>query len=87
MTINKDGSAAGYITLRSEVPGGAKIDVPDGKSYGINVNGNYVKVDGFEVYGSSESGIMGNNVHHVEITNNVSHDNKSGGFYSASRTS
>ena len=27
-----------YITLRSEVPGGAKIDVPDGK-IGINING------------------------------------------------
>src|SRR5690606_24320527 len=52
--IGKDG-----ITLRSEKPGGAKIDVPAGKSFGINVKGNYVTVDGFEVYGSPKSGISG----------------------------
>ena len=59
VTINEDGAAGRYITLRSEVPGGAKIDVPDGKSYGIHVTGNYVKVEGFEVYGSTRSGIIG----------------------------
>lgn len=79
--VNKDGAAGRYITLRSEVPGGAKIDVPDGKSYGIHVTGNYVKIDGFEVYGSTRSGIIASRVHHVEITDNVSHDNKSGGIY------
>ena len=79
--VNKDGSAAGHITLRSEVPGGAKIDVPGGKLYGIHVTGNYVKIDGFDISGSTRSGIIGTKVHHVEITDNISHDNKSGGIY------
>ena len=57
VVVNKDGAAGRYITVRSEMPGGAKIDVPDGKTYGINVNANYVKVDGFEVFGSTRSGI------------------------------
>jgi serralysin len=83
VTINKDGNAGNYITIRSEVPGGAKIDVPDGNTFGINVNANYINVDGFEVYGSTRSGIMGNKVHHVKITDNVAHDNKSGGIYFA----
>src|SRR5690606_18704505 len=74
--IGKDG-----ITLRSEKPGGAKIDVPAGKSFGINVKGNYVTVDGFEVYGSPKSGISGSKVHHVKIIDNISHDNKTGGIY------
>ena len=42
VTINKDGSAGDYITLRSEVPGGAKIDAPSA-SIGININANYVR--------------------------------------------
>ena len=79
--VNKDGSAAGHITLRSEVPGGAKIDVPGGKLYGIHVTGNYVKIDGFDISGSTRSGIIGTRVHHVEVTDNISHDNKSGGIY------
>ena len=81
INFNKDGAAGRYITLRSEKPGGAKIDVPDGKTYGINVTGDYVKVDGFEIFGSTRSGISAKRVHHVEITDNVSHDNKSGGIY------
>ena len=79
--FNKDGHAGDYITLRSEVPGGAKIDPPSGKSYGININANYVEVKGFEVYGSSGGGIIGNHVHHVKVTNNESHNNPGGGIF------
>lgn len=76
VTISKDG-----ITLRSDVRGGAKIDVPSDEALGINVNANYVKVDGFEVFGASRSGIAGSRVHHVEITNNESHHNETAGIY------
>jgi parallel beta-helix repeat protein len=76
VTISQDG-----LTLRSEVRGGAKIDVPSDGSMGINVNANYVKVDGFEVFGSDRSGIGGSRVHHVEVTNNESHDNETAGIY------
>jgi serralysin len=81
VVISKDGSAADYITLRSEVPGGAKIEVPSGKAHAIQINANYVEVDGFEVSGASRSGISGNHVHHVKVTNNVAHDNATAGIY------
>ena len=47
MYIGKDG-----ITLRSEMPGGAKIDPPSGK-IGINIGADHVTVKGFEVSGST----------------------------------
>jgi serralysin len=77
--ISKDGSAAGYITLRSEVPGGAKI-VATSDRPGIHIAADYVKVDGFEVSGSSKGGIIGHLVHHVEVTNSESHDNATHGI-------
>ncbi|MBY5441662.1 RTX toxin, partial [Rhizobium leguminosarum] len=52
VNMYKDGSAAGYITLRSEVPGGAVIHSASGGANGINISANYVAVEGFEVYGS-----------------------------------
>ena len=72
--IGKDG-----ITLRSEKPGGAKIDPPSGK-IGINIGADHVTVKGFEVSGSSTGGIVGNGVHHVKVLDNTVHDNKSNGI-------
>ena len=68
------------ITLRSEVPGGAKI-VASGKSFGISIKADYVTVDGFDVSGSTGSGITGVNLHHVNLTDNVIHDNASNGIF------
>ncbi|CAN7341298.1 RTX toxin [Rhizobium leguminosarum] len=79
VNMYKDGSAAGYITLRSEVPGGAVIHSASGGANGINISANYVAVEGFEVYGSDSHGIVGDGVHHVRIANNVSHDNGASG--------
>ncbi|NEJ75038.1 RTX toxin, partial [Rhizobium phaseoli] len=79
VNMYKDGSAAGYITLRSEVPGGAVIHSASGGANGINISANYVAVEGFEVYGSDSHGIVGDGVHHVRISNNVSHDNGASG--------
>jgi len=72
--ISKDG-----ITLRSEVPGGAKID-PPGEKIGINIGADYVTVRGFEVYGSAKGGIVGNGIHHVKVIDNIAHDNASNGI-------
>ena len=72
--IGKDG-----ITLRSETPGGAKIDPPSGK-IGINIGGDNVTVKGFEVSGSTTGGIVANGVHHVKVLDNTVHDNKSNGI-------
>jgi serralysin len=80
VVFSKDGSAAGYITLRSEVPGGAKID-PPGDDPGIHIRANYVGIDGFNVSGSSGSGITGKRVHHVKLTDNIVHDNVSNGIF------
>ena len=74
INIDKDGSAAGNITLRSEVPGGALIRPPSGSHNAISVNANYVVVDGFDIRGGNGDGIEANNVHHIQILNNKVHD-------------
>ncbi|KAB0680346.1 right-handed parallel beta-helix repeat-containing protein [Aureimonas leprariae] len=74
INITKDGSAAGDITLRSEVPGGALIRPPAGSHNAISVNANYVTIDGFDIKGGGGDGIEANNVHHVSVLNNKVHD-------------
>jgi serralysin len=78
--VSKDGSASKYITVRSEVPGGAKIN-PPGNEPGMNINANYVRIEGFDVSGSKTSGITAMKVHHVEVVNNTVHDNVSNGIF------
>lgn len=73
LNIQKSGSASGYITIRSEVEGGAKI-VASGSNNGINISANYVIVDGFDVKGAGSHGIMANDVHHTQVLNNTVHD-------------
>ena len=80
VVINKDGAAGNYITIRSEVPGGAKI-VPPGEKHGVHINANYVNFDGFDVSGSKNSGIAAVGLHHVNITDNIVHDNVSNGIF------
>ena len=72
--VNRDG-----ITLRSEVPGGANI-VPPPAKLGININADHVTIKGFEVFGSTTSGITGNGVHHVNVIDNIVHDNHANGI-------
>jgi parallel beta-helix repeat protein len=72
--VNRDG-----ITLRSEVPGGANI-VPPPAKLGININADHVTIKGFEVFGSTTSGITGNGVHHVKVIDNIVHDNHANGI-------
>ena len=79
LDINKGGTAAGDITLRSEVPGGAVIKAANGYN-AISVNANYVTVDGFEIYGANGDGIEANSVHHISILNNKIHDNGESGI-------
>lgn len=79
LTIQKSGSASGYITIRSEVEGGAKI-VASGSNNGINIAGNYIIVKGFDVKGAGSHGIMANNVHHTQVLNNTVHDAAASGI-------
>ncbi|MRX52030.1 DUF4082 domain-containing protein [Paracoccus sp. S-4012] len=78
VNFSRDGSADADITLRSEVPGGAVIRPPSGN--GITIRADYVTVDGFEVHGASAHGIAGFDVHHVTVSNNISHDNSESGI-------
>ncbi len=80
VSIGKSGTAGNYLTIRSEDYGTAKI-VPPANSAGITIDGNYVKVIGFEVSGSDLTGIRGSGVHHVEVLHNVVHDNVNDGIF------
>jgi serralysin len=79
VSITKDGAPGNYITLRSEKPGGAKIIAT--KELGIRIDANYIEVEGFDVSGASRSGINGSRVHHVKITDNISHHNTTAGIF------
>lgn len=70
------------ITLRAQNEGKAKIDASGDKSKGgIQIAGDGVTVDGFEVFGSTRSGISAVDVVDVTITDNHSHHNKRSGIY------
>ena len=73
--INRSGSAAGgYITFKSEVPGGAKI-VSTGGYDVILINANYIEIDGLDVSGTVGGHcIESENSHHTRIINGRFHD-------------
>ena len=77
--VGIDGSAAGDITIRSEVPGGAKI-MPGSSGNGFTIEGSYITIDGFDISGSSYHGIEAKNSHHISLLNNISHDNGASGL-------
>lgn len=76
---SKSGTPGHYVTFRSEVPGEAKIRPP--KNIGFFIEANYIRISGFNISGSTQSGITGHAVHHIDIMNNVSHHNKGAGIY------
>lgn len=76
--IDNSGTSNGWITVRAETIGCAKIN---SNSYGFLIRGNYIRIEGFEVYGSKQAGIIGQGVHHIEIANNVSRNNGGAGIY------
>lgn len=80
ISIDRDGSAAGDITLRSEKPGEALIRPPAGAWNAISVNANYVTVKGFDIKGGGGDGLEGNGVHHVKVLGNVVHDSGESGI-------
>lgn len=82
VSITKSGSAAGYITVKAEHPGEALIRPPAGYGYSVNVGGNYVIVDGFDIKGPTVEGhgVQVNYTHHVKILNNIVHDSGASGI-------
>jgi uncharacterized protein YjdB len=82
VTISRSGTAAGWLVFRAANLWGAVIDGQNNSStVGIEINGNYIRVQGFEVrytsrygidaYGGSES--VGGN-HDVDVVQNHIHD-------------
>jgi serralysin len=82
--ISAHGTENAYVTVRSAVPGGAKIVAPS-TDFGVHIQGDYVKLDGFDISGARLSGITANLTHHVVISNNIAHDNGNHGI-SATRS-
>lgn len=81
MTDRISGAPGRYVTFKSEKPYSAKLRPP--KNYGFFLMGaNYIKIDGFDITGSSQSGISIQDSHHVEVTNNKSYNNMGAGIYS-----
>ena len=66
----KDGSAAGDVILKSEVPGAAQIRTD---AYAAVYMGNYTTIEGFDVKADTHA-IFANGVHHITIRDNVAHD-------------
>lgn len=77
--FSKDGAPGNPVTLRAEVPGGAKIVAPAG-TIGIQVSADHVRIEGFDISGGN-SGVVGKGVHHVEIVRNVIHDSAKNGIF------
>ena len=78
--ISASGTANNYITVRSEVPGAAKIVAPSTQPYGVHIQGDYVKLEGFDISGAKQAGVTANLTHHVIISDNIVHDNKANGI-------
>ena len=83
--IRASGTAEDYITVRSEIPGAAKIVAPSTSTEGVHIQGDYVKLQGFDISGSKGAGVTANLTHHIVISDNIVHDNKANGI-SATRS-
>jgi parallel beta-helix repeat protein len=77
VAIRRGGSASGgYVTFRAENRGGAKLDGRDNTSewgFSLHSGANYVRIEGFEIYGTVHGIEVYNGVHHIAIVNNHVH--------------
>jgi parallel beta-helix repeat protein len=90
VVVSKGGDAQGYLTLKSVVPHAAKIRSPKSTYSALNIIKSYVVVEGFDVqaggngHGIEATFIDGNTAsngpHHINIINNVSHQNAGSGI-------
>ncbi|PKP64850.1 MAG: hypothetical protein CVT86_03485, partial [Alphaproteobacteria bacterium HGW-Alphaproteobacteria-8] len=73
VTITRSGSAAGDVTLRSEIDGAALIRPPSGAWNAVSVYANHVTIKGFDIKGGKGDGIEANDVHHISVLDNTIH--------------
>jgi parallel beta-helix repeat protein len=82
--VKKGGTAHDYVTIRSEVPGGAKLRPPSSETYStFNVRANYILIEGFDIVGGGGHAIDVEGSHHVVIRNNIVHDSGGSGISTA----
>ena len=86
--MKRAGTAENWITFKAENKWGAVIDCQNVNSYavGFSRNGNYVRIEDFEIRNCLSTGIMSNDVpaaHHVYVYENKIHHNKGTGAYIA----
>src|SRR5579885_2744829 len=90
VVVTKGGDASGFLTLRSNARHAAKIRSPTNTYSAVNIVSNYVAFEGFDVRAGGSGhgieatflgGVRGNDgPHHINITNNISHDNAGSGI-------
>jgi serralysin len=90
VNVIRGGDASAYFTLASQVPFGAKIRSPASSYSAVNIQKNFVTIDGFDVQsGGGGHGIEAtyldgdtkkNGPHHISVVNNRVHDCAGGGI-------
>jgi hypothetical protein len=75
VNLSRSGTASNWIVFRAETRGGAVIDGQNSSSTGgINIAGSYIRVQGFEVRGTSRYGIEAYGGRDVQVAQNHIHD-------------
>ena len=75
VTIGRSGTASAWLVFRAAHRWGAVLDGRNNASaVGFEINGSYVRVEGFEVRGTSRYGIDAYNGHDVDVVANHVHD-------------
>ena len=75
MTVSRSGTAAAPIVFQAENKWGAVINGQNNSSAtGIEINSNYIKVQGFEIFGTNHYGIEAYLGSNVTVTQNHVHD-------------
>jgi len=75
VTVSRSGTASEWLVLRAAHRWGAVIDGQGNSSYvGIEINGKYIRVEGFEVRNTSRYGIDAYNGHDIAVVGDDIHD-------------
>lgn len=81
VALTQSGAEGSPIVLRSEIPGAALIRPPEWAWNAVDIRANHVTIQGFDISGSGGGdGIEANDVHHIQILDNIVHGNGESGI-------